>query len=177
MLIMALCAAGVSLLFGIISLFGDQLKIGQRSSNGGATSPSPAASPIASPTQPVTEVELLTGGLDPQKIVSESLTIEPKSFQAFRFEIPERPGTPRVRGEITASGGGRDDIYLLILDDSGLEDYRDGKGYSSYLESRVTDTKKISLTLPPGTYHAVLSNKHARFYPKRVRADLTLTYE
>ncbi|MBK9314560.1 MAG: zinc-ribbon domain-containing protein [Acidobacteria bacterium] len=178
MLILAGSAAAVSILFGVISLFGDQMKSRQATPSRVAASPSP----IASPTQPVTEVEMIPaedGSSDsgPHNIVSETIRIEPKSFRAIRFMVEPRPGTARLSGEVVAAGGGRDDIYLLILDDAGLQDYRHKSGYSTYLETRVTDRKQVSVTLPAGSYHVVFSNTHARFYPKRVRADLKLSYE
>ncbi len=174
MLIMAACAAAVSVMFGVMSLFGDQLKFRP-------TTPA-SATPTVSPTQPVTEVEMVPAEENatdekPQTIVSQSIRVEPGSFRSFGFEVEERQGAARVTGEVTAAGGGRDDIYLLILDDAGLEDYRKGRGFSAFLEERVTDTRRVSATLPPGTFHVVLSNRHARFYPKRVRAVLALSYE
>jgi len=176
MLIMAACAAAVSIMFGVMSLFGDQLKFRQATPASAAATPSPTVSP----TQPVTEVEMVPAGENasgPLTIVSQSIRIEPGSFRSFGFEVEERQGAARVMGEVTAAGGGRDDIYLLILDDAGLDDYRKGRGFSAFLEQRVTDTRRVSATLPPGTFHVVLSNKHARFYPKRVRAVLALSYE
>lgn len=174
-LILAGCAAAVSLIFGLMSLYSDQLRPVRREAGGAA--PTPTLSPAASPTAPPTEVELLPNGPEPQNIVNESMTIEPKSYRAYRFEIAETTGTARVAGEVTAFGGGKDDIYLLILDDLGLEDFREKRDFGSYLRTRVTGTMNISTKLPAGTYHLVLSNLHARFYPKRVRADLTLNYE
>ncbi len=188
MLILAGCAALISASFAVLSFFkGTQIfprdwKIS-----------TPTVSPTVkgAPTQPVVIVETSktpsqspspspTGSpqeLSSRKIVSNNILLERGQFRSYRFVIESSFRNPRVTGSVNVSGGGRNDVDFIIVDDQGLQEFTDERRYSKYYQVRVLSYMNVFVKLRPGTYYVILSNNHARFFPKRVKADLALEYD
>jgi len=174
-LILAACAAGVSVVFALMSIYGERLKPAPRPAVTAAATPALTPTPVPSP--PPTEIEILPGNSQSLNVVKRSMTLQPKTYEIFPFEVPEISAAVKLEGEVTASGGGKDDIYVLVLDESGIDDFRSRRDPGIQPLTRVNGTRRISLNLPAGKYYLVLSNAHARYYSKRVWADLSLVYE
>ncbi len=180
LLVLAGCAAAVSMFFAIYSSFGGKLipfKTDQPVDQTGLR-PTPTATP---PTASRPLIEVVTATPTPARnrepVVNQSLLLRPKRFLSYPFVVTETQRQPRLTGKVSASGGGQDDIQMVIVDDRGLNDFSNGAGYSTYYDSKVINSKTFSITLAPGAYHLILSNRHAQFYSKMVRAEVFLESE
>jgi hypothetical protein len=197
MLILAGCAAALSLSIAAMSFFKDSLipKINLNPSNSANTSASPSptgsASPKGSPTLPIVVVETSKSPqpsptpADPppatlsQKIVANSLRLGRRQFRPYRFVIEDNLQNPRITGKVTVEGGGDNDLEIIVVDDQGLQDFSNRKmRFSNQYRVMVMNNMNVYIPLSrPGTYYVILSNRHAYFYAKRVNADLSLEYE
>jgi hypothetical protein len=203
MLILAGCAAALSLIVAAMSFFKDSLitKINLNATNSANTSPSPdpsapsgpsgSASPKGSPTLPVVVVETSNTPqpsptpADPppaplsQMIVANSLRLGRRQFRPYRFVIDGNLQNPRITGKVSVLGGGDNDLEIIVVDDQGLQDFSNRKTrFSNQYRVMVMNNMNVYIPLTrPGTYYVILSNRHAYFYAKRVRADLSLEYE
>lgn len=189
MLIIAGCAAVVSIMFALLSIFKDGRIITRtdQSSAQPATSISPfprtgpsttatvvvsvenanptPTSPAAHPTSPT------------RSIVDEAFVLEPRQYRTFKFNLDDTTRNARLAGFISASGGGKDDVYLLIVDEQGLRDFVNGNDFDFKYRAKVLNDKRIAVDLPTGTYYAIISNAHAKFYPKSVEAKLAVEFD
>jgi hypothetical protein len=80
---------------------------------------------------------------------------------------------------VSVEGGGDNDLEIIVVDDQGLQDFSNRKTRFSN-QYRVMMTNNANVFIPisrPGTYYVILSNRHAYFFAKRVKADLALEYE
>jgi hypothetical protein len=194
MLILACCAAALSMSVAALSFFKDSLIAGSNRnlSNTANPSGSPAsATPKSSPTLPVVVVETSkssqpspTPAEQPpppssQKIVANSLRLGRRQFRPYRFVIDDNLQNPRITGRVSVEGGGENDIEIIIADDQGLQEFSSRKTrFSNQYRGIVINTSNVFIPLSrPGTYYLILSNRHAYFYAKRVKADLSLEYE
>ena len=190
MLILASCVAIISMSFALLSFFRES-QIFSRDQKPSAT-PAQAGSPTvhSTPTSPVVIVETpqpakesstssqgSTTKTSRRMIVSDTILLDPGQFRSYHFVVESGYRNPRLKGNVNASGGGRNDVYLAILDEPNLRDFSEGRRFSSYYRDKVFGYKNIVIDLPPGSYYVILSNIHARFYPKRVKAELALEYD
>jgi hypothetical protein len=197
MLILACCAAALSLSVAALSFFKDSLIArGNRNlANSANTSDSPASpastTPRGSPTLPAIVVESSRSpqpsptptGQPPatlsQKIVANSLRLGRRQFRPYRFVIDENLQNPRITGRVSVEGGGDNDLEIIVVDDQGLQDFSNRKTrFSNQYRVMVTNNTNVFIPISrPGTYYVILSNRHAYFFAKRVKADLALEYE
>jgi hypothetical protein len=197
MLILACCAAALSTSVAALSFFKDSLIAGSNrnisNTANPSSSPTPPASttPKGSPTLPVVVVETSkspqpspTPADQPpaplsQKIVANSLRLGRRQFRPYRFVIEENQQNPRITGRVSVEGGGDNDIEIIVADDRGLQDFSSRKlRFSNQYRGMVINNSNVFIPLSrPGTYYLILSNRHAYFYAKSVKADLSLEYE
>jgi hypothetical protein len=197
MLILACCAAALSISVAALSFFKDSLISGSNrnlsntANPSGSPAPSASATPRSSPTLPVVVVETSKSPqpsptpadqpLAPssQKIVANSLRLGRRQFRPYRFVIEDNLQNPRITGRVSVEGGGENDIEIIIADDQGLQDFSSRKTrFSNQYRGMVINNSNVFIPLSrPGTYYLILSNRHAYFYAKRVKADLSLEYE
>jgi hypothetical protein len=197
MLILACCAAALSMSVAALSIFKDSLipggtrNISNTANPSGSPAPPASATPRSSPTLPVVVVETSkspqpspTPADQPpepssQKIVTNSLRLGRRQFRPYRFVIEENLQNPRITGRVSVEGGGDNDIEIIVADDQGLRDFSSRKTrFSNQYRGMVINNSTVFIPLSrPGTYYLILSNRHAYFYAKRVKADLSLEYE
>jgi hypothetical protein len=203
MLILACCAAALSLSIAAMSFFKDSLitKINLNPSNSANTaasstpsgpsglsgSPSPKGSPTlpvvvvetAKPLQPSPTPEVPPPSTLSQKIVANSLRLGRRQFRPYRFVIEDNLQNARITGKVSVEGGGDNDLEIIVVDDQGLQDFSNRKTrFSNQYRVMVMNNMNVYIPLSrPGTYYVILSNRHAYFYAKRVKADLSLEYE
>jgi zinc-ribbon domain len=203
MLILACCAAALSLSVAALSFFRDPLMSGinRNLSNSAnpSTSPAPSApsapsastTPKGSPTLPVVVVETakspqpsptptdLSRAPVSEKIVANSLRLGRRQFRPYRFVIDDNLQNPRITGRVSVEGGGENDIEIIVADDQGLQEFSSRKTrFSNQYRGMVINNSNVFIPISrPGTYYLILSNRHAYFYAKRVKADLSLEYE
>jgi hypothetical protein len=197
MLILACCAAALSLSIAALSFFRDSLvpNLNRNLSNSatGSASPSPSVASISntpkgSPTLPDVVVESSRPTPTPadqpppaltRKIVANSLGLGRRQFRPYRFVIEDTLQNPRITGRVSVEGGGANDIELIVVDDQGLQDFSNRKRrFSNQYRALVMNNMNVYIPISrPGTYYVILSNRHALIYGKSVKADLTLEYE
>lgn len=124
--------------------------------------PPPPPAPPAYDYQP----EKPVGG---EFLVSESFSVPAGTAKWWRFTIP--PGANgRVVGDFRASGGGGNDIEVGVTDENGANGHA---GRFWYHSGKVT-VGSIDVTLGPGTYFIVFSNRFSVFSSKSVAASIKL---
>jgi len=196
MLILAFCAAALSLSVAALSFFKDSLMAKNRNSANppgisGLSLPTATISPKATPTLPAVVVETAKSPkpsptLEPsppessRKIVSTNLELKRREFRPYRFIVEESLQIPTITGKISVEDGR--DVELLIVDDQGLQDFSNSgylnRGIPNQYRVRVTSFANISIPINrPGTYYVILSNHHAIIRSKSVKADLSLEYQ
>jgi hypothetical protein len=116
-------------------------------------------------TQPVTT---------PHPIVNDTFTVNGLSYVYYSFSVPQRG---HVTGSFQARGG-RNDIEVVIFDDAGFVNFKNGNlaervYYSSH--GYVT-TATIDKYVPPGNYFVVFNNKDALITSKTVTAKIDAEY-
>jgi hypothetical protein len=198
MLVLACCAAAISISVAALSFFKDSLIANSNrnlsnsaniSASATPSAPSASNTPKGSPTLPVVVVETpknpsptpTTQSPPPlsRKLVSNSLDLGRRQFRPYRFVIEDTLQNPRITGKVSVFGGGGNDIELIVVDDQGLQDFSNRKRrFSNQYRVMVLNSMNVYIPLSrPGTYYVILSNRHALIYGKSVKADLTLEYE
>ncbi|MGZ5435132.1 MAG: zinc-ribbon domain-containing protein [Pyrinomonadaceae bacterium] len=109
------------------------------------------------------------------EIVNRAITLAARQISWYKFSIPDTVSTAKVAGTFTASGGSND-IFVVITDEAGLTNLRNGNQYRAYYDSGKITTDNINLTIPPGTYYVVFSNAHALMTPKAINANIYAEY-
>jgi hypothetical protein len=189
MLILAGFAALISMGFAMYGIFKDRLV---------ATQPGATASPTATvgaslksgsaSDRPVVEVAQSnqspsSSGAEPtpenkrQAIVDDMIQLWPGRFRSYKLNIKNEYRNPRLTGIVAASGGGRDDVYVVIMDEQSFRAFTSGNNAPTYFRSKVFGSKNLYVDLRPGVYQLILSNIHARIYRKRVEARLYLEFD
>jgi hypothetical protein len=110
---------------------------------------------------------------EPHALLAKSLLVPARQMVWYTFTLPV---ITRVHGHFRASGGGND-IYAVLVDDDGLENFRNGHGAKVFYSSGgyiTTDT--IDCRLAPGRYHMVFSNTKALLTNKMVDVTLEADY-
>jgi hypothetical protein len=184
MLVLAGCAALISVSFALLSFYKYRQPQTAATQSPVPTSTATATpSPTVRPSVTVTTSPLPTPTPTPQPqsrletIVNNSIDLRPGQFRPYRFIIKADYRNTRITGRITASGGGQDDIVMMIVDDEGLQDFtEDGRG-TSYYRTKIKGSQNIDLRLASGVYHIIFSNAHSHFFSKQVRASIYLEFD
>ncbi|MET0753007.1 MAG: hypothetical protein ABWZ66_06525, partial [Pyrinomonadaceae bacterium] len=90
--------------------------------------------------------------------------VQAGSFTWFDFNYSE---TTRLYGRFRALGG-KNDIECYILDDDGLENFKNGNQFRAYYASGRVTVATFDVTLAKGNYHLIFSNKWSVMTPKAV---------
>ncbi|MBO0723657.1 MAG: hypothetical protein J2P41_22725 [Blastocatellia bacterium] len=192
MLILAFCAAAVSLGVAALSFFKDSL--GNRADTviNGLSAPTAGVTPKASPTPTTPAVTVETAKPSPTPgeplasptsrttIVSTTdLELPRRQLRSYPFVVEDNMQNPRISGKVTVEGGR--DIEILVVDDEGLQEFSDsglGRRIPNQYRARLSGTMNVLIPIKqPGTYYLILSNHHAILFTKTVKADLALEYQ
>ncbi|HEX8564644.1 MAG TPA: emp24/gp25L/p24 family protein [Pyrinomonadaceae bacterium] len=109
------------------------------------------------------------------RIVNEAFTLKAGEFASYKFTIPKSSSGGTVTGNFTASGGSND-IFVVITNQAGVTNIKNGNSYKAYYDSGKVTTDDINLNLAPGTYYIVFSNIHSLMTPKAVNADVSVEF-
>lgn len=191
MLILAFCAAAISLGVAALSFFKDSL--GNRANYAISSLSAPAAgvTPKATPAPPpVVTVETPKPSPTPEEplappssrttiVSTTNLELHRRIFKPFRFVVDENMQNPEITGKVSVEDGR--DIEILVVDDQGLQEFYDnsfGRRIPNQYRVRVSGTMNVMIPIKqPGTYYLILSNRHAILFTKTVKADLALEYQ
>jgi len=183
MLILAACAAGLSMIFALLSFFRDSefFSSAQRSTSPAGARVSPTLpliiveTPQTNNPSPTPSTSTSATGAIRQTIVNDALFLLPGRYRSYRFVIDGSYRNPRVTGYLAVQSGGNRDVYLTIVDEQGLQNYSNGLDFNFAYRIKVFDYKKINVgNLQPGIYYVILGNTHARLTGKQLEARLTL---
>lgn len=111
-----------------------------------------------------------------QRIVNDAFTLSAGEITQYKFTIPNKSGNARIVGNFNASGGSDNAIFVLITNETGLQNLKNGNNPKAYYSSGKVMMDDISVTLSPGTYYIVFSNAHSLLTPKAVTASINLEY-
>lgn len=200
MLLLACGAAAISLSVAALSFFARSDRnpaspANPTNSSPGLTSaPTSNNSPKASPTLPAITVEPAGPKPSPtplplqddappssRNIVSSTLELHRTQWRPFRFVVGENLKNPRVTGIVSVADGR--DVEVIVVDDHGLQEFSNSyslftKRVPSQYRVRVTNSMNVIIPIrDPGNYYLILSNRHAIFFKKIVKADLSLEYQ
>lgn len=167
---------GIFTVVGVIAFLDSQFPQHQQSSTSYNQPTNITYSNTSSPeysSQPDTS----TQGSEPQsyQIVSQAFTLKAGEFRYYKFTIPKSSGSGLVSGNFIASGGA-DDIYVVIINETGFTNFKSGNDYKAYYTSGKVTTDDIEINLASGTYYIVFSNAYSILTPKAVNADINVEY-
>lgn len=105
-------------------------------------------------------------------IVSDPVVVEPRNFVSYKFQVPAAGGT--VVGRFHAQGGSGNDIEVVIMDEDGVENFRNGHKVATYYNSGKLTVGKLNVKLDAGTYYLIFNNMFALISNKVVTANIEL---
>ncbi|HET6231880.1 MAG TPA: hypothetical protein VFE05_17530 [Longimicrobiaceae bacterium] len=117
--------------------------------------------------------ELLPPMAPPPALVSivDTSAVEIRAGHAeyFDFKLSD-PRTCTLEGRIVGLAGGRRDVDVMVLDDDGFTNWRNGSQGRAYFSETRTSAVSLHVVLPsPGSYHLVVSNRFSVFTRKAVQ--------
>lgn len=121
------------------------------------------------------------GGIIPKErstnIVNAMITVGARNYQAYPFTVPSGATDVHVRGTFTASGGGGNDIIVLIMDETAFTNWKNGHEVSVFYNSNKLTTSNFDVPLVAGrAYYLVYSNQFSLITGKNVRTTADLIY-
>jgi hypothetical protein len=108
---------------------------------------------------------LLSVSVKAQKVVAEkAITVQAGGYTWFDYNFSE-PAT--LKGRFKATGG-KNDIEVYILDDDGLENFKNGNQAQTFYNSGRVTVANFNVRLPKGSFHLVFNNRWSLITPKAV---------
>jgi hypothetical protein len=111
----------------------------------------------------------------PSQSYSSSRTIVSDNFAvgARMYVIYTIPGSGTVVGDFSAQGGAND-INVMMLDDIGLQNFKNGHATRAYYNSGYVTADRLNVPLGSGTHYLVFDNTKAMLTNKVVTANIRL---
>jgi len=127
--------------------------------------------PVRYPT-----IELpFVGGMSTSIIIDDIIEVPASELWHKTIEIPPTLDAVKLAGWCVASGGARNDIKVLVLDDIDFHNWRNfGKVKGLYQSEKTTVANFTAEIKIPGKYHLVISNWFSEFSSKKVIAKVYL---
>ena len=150
------------------------------------TLPSVLICPACLVGAPLLLLAVLLSGCDTSPTSPETQTvviddrITDRSHRAWRFDLPSRGRNFRLKGSFRVTGGGDRDINAFVVDAVEYVNYRGSSPnfYSIYSRYRVSVGRfDLPLHKDSGPYYFILSNRFSWIIDKRVKGEVTLTYD
>ena len=109
-----------------------------------------------------------------QNLVNGTITVPAGECYYKSFSVTSIMQNAMVTGSFQASGGSRNDIVTLIMDDMAFNNWVNGHQVQFYYQSGQITVANIDVFLPSGEYYLVFSNTFSTFTSKNVitRVDL-----
>jgi hypothetical protein len=87
-------------------------------------------------------------------------------YMVYTFDL--RNWGCSVRGYVGVSAGGSRDVNIYFVDEVGFSNYKQGGQFDAYFTRSRTTGENIDLTLPPGQYYLIVSNRFSWITGKTV---------
>lgn len=107
------------------------------------------------------------------RLVPSSFFVPARRYYFMKFNIPAR-GSMRVVGSFRASGGGGNDIEVMITDETGFKNFANKQGVQTYYNSGKLSIGDINVGLRPGTYYIIFNNNFSLLSNKTITAEIVL---
>jgi hypothetical protein len=112
-----------------------------------------------------------------QALVTGNFIVQPLKCGTVQFSVPGGATQVKVNGFFRASGGGGNDIEVVIASPIEFQNWINGHQAQVFFASgKVTDRAINVENLPPGDYILAFSNKFSTLSRKQVTALVTLSY-
>lgn len=110
-------------------------------------------------------------------IINEVITVEPKSFRHFEFDVPSEVKNSAVRGYFSSIGSDFDnDIVVSVAPEIALQNINEGKGYPAfYFSGKVTSGEVGAPIEETGTMYVIVDNRFSES-SKTVDLNIELAY-
>jgi hypothetical protein len=116
-----------------------------------------------------------TNGQSTSIVVDDIIDIQSSQLWHKSIDIPPVLTDVKIIGWCTASGGFRNDIKVLVLNDIDFHNYRNFSEVKGVYQSQKTTVAEINAEIKtPGKYHLVISNWFSEFSSKKVIARVYL---
>jgi len=108
-----------------------------------------------------------------------SVVVDAGGYAAYVVNVPPiLPGKPRITAHVTATGGDKNDIRMMVFTKPAFEMWELDHGMTPIWDSGKLSTVDLDLTLGhSGTYVIVLSNVFSPSASKAVTGRLGLTWD
>ncbi len=117
----------------------------------------------------------LTGAMSTSTVVDDIIEVPASELWHKTMEIPSTLDVVKLAGWSVASGGARNDVKVLVLDDIDFHNWRNfGKVKGLYQSEKTTAANFTAEMKAPGKYHLVFSNWFSEFSSKKVIAKVYL---
>jgi len=114
-----------------------------------------------------------TGGQSTSIVVDDIIDVPASKLWHKTIEIPPALTDVRLIGWCTASGGARNDIKVLVLNDIDFHNWRNFSEVEGLYQSEKTTVASIDVPIEThGKYHLVISNWFSEFSSKKVIAKV-----
>ncbi|HEX9678715.1 hypothetical protein [Nitrososphaera sp.] len=112
-----------------------------------------------------------------QNFASGTIDVDAGSVRYYAFSAPAGSRDAKVEGSFIASGGARNDIRVVIVDETSFTNWRNGHEVTTYYNSGQLTTANIQTNIPTGvTLYLVFDNTFSIISDKRVNVDVDLEY-
>ena len=109
-------------------------------------------------------------------LAAPPLGLTPSTFtmgaESKQFQF--RSSGQHVFGHFKAEGVNRNNIRVLILDEDGFANWRNGRTVRMFYDSGKVTVGKIDVRLKPGTYYLVFDNSFSGLSNKTITSDLQI---
>lgn len=116
-----------------------------------------------------------TNGQSTSIVIDDIIEIPPSELWHKTIEIPSALEGVRLVGWCVASGGARNDVKVLVLNDVDFHNWRNFSEVEGLYQSEKTTVAEIAAEITAsGKYHLVISNWFSEFSSKKVIAKVYL---
>ena len=113
-----------------------------------------------------------------ERITPSAFVVAPGQFNYFPVTLVNSTGSGILTGRFRAQGGSGNDIEVFVVDEDGLENYKNGHRVPTYYNSGRVTVGTINAVIVEGhTYYLVFNNRFSTFSNKAITADISLMYD
>jgi len=115
------------------------------------------------------------GSMSTSVVVDDIIEVPPSELWHKTIEIPPTLENVKIAGWSVASGGARNDIKVLVLDDIDFHNWRNFGKVNGLYQSEKTNVASFTTEIEKyGKYHLVFSNWFSEFSSKKIVAKVYL---
>lgn len=108
-------------------------------------------------------------------IIDRKFTQAAHELSWYQFSIPASAADAKISGTFNVFGGSND-IVMIVTDEAGLNNFKNGMPYQAFYDSGRVTTGTLNFNLSPGTYYLIVSNRDTFVDPKTVYAKIYAEY-